>query len=57
MSRMELAEKAGITERTVRNLESGVYKPSMPTAIKLAEALGVTLDSFVTGGSPSTSQS
>lgn len=49
LSKAELARRAGITERTIRNIESGVYEPSMPTARKLAKALGVPLDSFVTG--------
>lgn len=44
MSKAELARRASITERTVRNLEQGVYEPKMATARKLAQALGVPFD-------------
>ena len=44
MTKTELARRAGINERTVRNIESGVYEPSLATARKLAGALGVPFD-------------
>lgn len=47
LSKAELARRAGINERTVRNLENGRYGgPSMATARKLAVALGVSFDSL-----------
>lgn len=46
MSKAELARRASISERTVRNLEQGVFEPKMETARKLAQALGVPFDSL-----------
>jgi DNA-binding XRE family transcriptional regulator len=46
MSKAELARRAGINERTVRNIESGVYEPSLATARKLATALDVPFDAL-----------
>lgn len=48
MSRAELARRAVISERTVRNIEQGVYEPSMATARKLAKALDVPFDALFT---------
>jgi DNA-binding XRE family transcriptional regulator len=47
MTKVELARRAGVTERTIRNLESGVYEPSLATAMKLARALDVPLQALV----------
>ena len=47
MTKVELARRAGVTERTIRNLESGVYEPSMETARKIARALDVPLQALV----------
>lgn len=46
LSRKRLAEKAGITERTVQNIEEG-RKPSLRTLEKLAEALQVPVKFLV----------
>lgn len=44
LSQKKLAEKAGISEIGVRNYEAGKRKPAIDTAVKLAKALGVSLD-------------
>ena len=45
MSRLQLAEHAGLCERTVIRIETGeVTKLLLPSALALAEALGVSLD-------------
>lgn len=43
LTKIELARRAGINERTVRNLERGIYEPSLKTARGIADALGVPL--------------
>lgn len=48
LSKAELARRAGINERTVRNIESGVYLPSLDTACKLAKALEVPFQALLT---------
>lgn len=47
MSKAKLGRLAGISERTVRNIETGVYQPSFATAQALARALDVPLQSLV----------
>lgn len=47
LTKTELALKAGVTERTVRNIERGEYKPSYQTARKIADVLGVPMESLV----------
>jgi DNA-binding XRE family transcriptional regulator len=37
----ELARRAGVALRTVRNAERGIYAPRLATRAKLARALGV----------------
>jgi transcriptional regulator with XRE-family HTH domain len=39
-----LAEMAGLSLATIRDLESGRHRPSFPTCEKLAMALGITPD-------------
>jgi len=41
LSQMEMAEKAGLSKRTVNRLERGLEKPRFRTIRKLAAALGV----------------
>ena len=44
----QLAEKAGTTTRTIIRIEGmGVYSPSVATAKRLADALGVTVDDLL----------
>ncbi len=40
----ELGEKAGISFQAVSRMENGHYDPSWGVAIRLADALGVSLD-------------
>ena len=39
-----LAEKVGVTRKTVNTVENGVFTPSATLAIKLAHALGVSVE-------------
>ncbi len=48
VSQAKLAKAAGIPVGTLRNLEQGRRVPRLDTAIKLAEALGVSLDELTT---------
>jgi DNA-binding XRE family transcriptional regulator len=49
LNKTQLARLAGVNERTVRNIESGVYEPSLATARKLAAALDVSMDALLAG--------
>ena len=40
----ELAEKVGVTRKTVNTVENGVFTPSATLAIKLARALGLRVE-------------
>ena len=40
----ELAEKAGVTRKTVNTVERGHYVPSTVLALRLARALSTTVD-------------
>jgi putative transcriptional regulator len=44
LTQAELAEKVGVTRKTVNTVENGVFTPSATLAIKLAKALGVTVE-------------
>jgi transcriptional regulator with XRE-family HTH domain len=44
----QLADKAGLSEGGVRDLEQGRRKPSWETVLALASALGVSCDAFAT---------
>lgn len=46
MSQKELAEKAGISQSFMCDIEQGRCKPSIDTAVKLAKALKVKDISF-----------
>jgi len=51
MKHVDLAEKSGISIRTLDNYFKD-YKPVMPkadTAVKIAQAVGVTVEELVTG--------
>ena len=42
MSQKELAEKAGISQSFLCDIEQGRSKPSIDTAVKLADALSIS---------------
>ena len=44
LTQAELAERVGVTRKTVNTVENGVFTPSATLAIKLARALGVTVE-------------
>ena len=44
VTQAELAEKIGVTRKTVNTIENGVFTPSATLAIKLAHALGLTVE-------------
>lgn len=41
LTQAELAEKVGVTTRSIQNYELGTRVPKMDTVVKIAEALGV----------------
>ena len=44
LTQAELAERVGVTRKTVNTVENGVFTPSALLAIKLAEALSVPVE-------------
>lgn len=44
LTQAELAERIGVTRKTVNTVENGVFVPSTLLAIKLAEALGLNVE-------------
>ena len=54
LTQAELAQKAGVTTRTIQNYEMGERVPSnLGIAQKLADALGTTVEYLLgSGGSP-----
>lgn len=40
----ELAARVGVSRKTVNTVENRVFVPSTPLALKLADALGVTVE-------------
>lgn len=44
LTQAELADKVGVTRKTVNTVENGVFTPSATLAIKLAEALSVPVE-------------
>lgn len=44
LTQAELAEKVGVTRKTVNTVENGVFTPSAILAIKLAQALGLSVE-------------
>lgn len=47
MSRKELSEKVGVSQQLISCYVNGDRSPSTATLIKIADALGVTVDSLV----------
>ena len=44
LTQAELAERVGVTRKTVNTVENGVFIPSTLLALKLAQALNVTVE-------------
>lgn len=50
-SQQKLAEKAGLSYNVITKIEQGIAKrPSIQTMVKLADALGISLDELVGRG-------
>lgn len=47
LTQEKLAEMSGIEPSNISHIERGATKPSLPTLIAIANALGVTLDELV----------
>ena len=46
LTQAELAERVGVTRKTINTVENGVFTPSALLAIKLAEALSVPVETL-----------
>jgi putative transcriptional regulator len=46
LTQAELAERVGVTRKTVNTVENGVFTPSTLLALKLARALNVPVESL-----------
>ncbi len=46
MTQQDLAQAVGVTRQTIGLIESGNYNPSLRLCIRIAAALGHTLDSL-----------
>lgn len=44
LTQLELAEKIGVSRKTINTVENGVFVPSTVLALKLARALGTTVE-------------
>ena len=44
LTQAELAEQVGVTRKTVNTVENGVFTPSATLAIKLSQALKLTVE-------------
>ena len=44
LTQAELAERCGVTRKTVNTVENGIFTPSALLAIKLAKALSVPIE-------------
>ena len=44
LTQSELAEQVGVTRKTVNTVENGVFTPSATLAIKLAQALRLSVE-------------
>lgn len=46
LTQAELAERVGVTRKTINTVENGVFIPSTVLSLKLARALGVTVEAL-----------
>ena len=44
LTQAELAERVGVTRKTINTVENGVFVPSTILALKLAESLDLTVE-------------
>ncbi|WP_125256455.1 helix-turn-helix transcriptional regulator [Brevundimonas fluminis] len=44
LTQAELAERAGVSRKTINTVENGVFTPSTTLALLLARTLGVTVE-------------
>lgn len=47
LTQVELADKSGILQQNISNYETGFKSPTLDSAVRLVDALGVTLDELV----------
>jgi putative transcriptional regulator len=46
LTQAELAERAGVSRKTINTVENGVFTPSTVLALELARALGTTVEAL-----------
>jgi putative transcriptional regulator len=46
MTQQELAERVGVSRQTVISIERGRFRPTVELALRLARALGVSVESL-----------
>ena len=46
LTQQELAERVGVSRKTINTVENGVFVPSTVLALKLASALGTTVEAL-----------
>jgi putative transcriptional regulator len=44
LTQADLADKVGVTRKTINTVENGVFVPSTVLSLKLARALGTTVE-------------
>lgn len=44
LTQADLAERAGVTRKTINSVENGIFVPSTLLSLKLANILGVTVE-------------
>ena len=54
LTQAELAERTGVTRKTINSVENGVFVPSTILALKLARELGVPVESLFVLTDPGT---
>lgn len=46
LTQADLADKVGVTRKTINTVENGVFVPSTVLSLKLARALGMSVESL-----------
>ncbi len=57
LTQTELAEKADLSVQFISYIETGTKRPGLETLIKIAAALGTTMDALLLGNQPGNRQS